>query len=157
MATKGGLGKGLGALLGDAALQDQQEGQGSLSLPISQVQPAMNQPRKRFDEEALADLSESIRIHGVIQPLTVRRLAEEVYLTPSYLSGLFKKHTGKTISQYLTEIRIEYSMNLLMDKQIKISRIAEMAGYNDANYLTKTFKSHVGMTPTEYRNRYRKK
>ncbi len=89
--------------------------------------------------------------------LTVRRLAEEVYLTPSYLSGLFKKHTGKTISQYLTEIRIEYSMNLLMDKQIKISRIAEMAGYNDANYLTKTFKSHVGMTPTEYRNRYRKK
>ena len=75
MATKGGLGKGLGALLGeDAVRQDQQQGQGTLTLPISQVQPGLNQPRKRFDEEALADLSESIRIHGVIQPLTVRRL-----------------------------------------------------------------------------------
>jgi len=72
-----GLGKGLGALLGDAALQTQTEG--SLSLPISQVQPALNQPRKRFDEEALADLAESIRIHGVIQPLTVRRLASGYY------------------------------------------------------------------------------
>ena len=79
LATKGGLGKGLGALLGDAALQDQQEGQGSLSLPISQVQPAMNQPRKRFDEEALADLADSIRTHGIIQPLTVRRLSSGYY------------------------------------------------------------------------------
>lgn len=83
MATKRsdnkGLGKGLGALLGDAVLQDSKEGQGSLFLPISQVQPGLNQPRKRFDEEALADLADSIRTHGVIQPLTVRRLASGYY------------------------------------------------------------------------------
>jgi len=72
-----GLGKGLGALLGDAALHAQESG--SLSLPISQVQPGLNQPRKRFDEEALADLADSIRQHGVIQPLTVRRLASGYY------------------------------------------------------------------------------
>lgn len=77
MAVEHGLGKGLGALLGDAALQNQ--GEGSLSLPISQVQPGLNQPRKRFDEEALADLADSIRTHGVIQPLTVRRLASGYY------------------------------------------------------------------------------
>ncbi len=79
MAAKGGLGKGLGALLGDAALQESQEGQGSLFLPISQVQPSLNQPRKRFEEEALQDLSDSIRIHGIIQPLTVRRLSSGYY------------------------------------------------------------------------------
>jgi ParB family chromosome partitioning protein len=79
MAKERGLGKGLGALLGDAALQAQQEGQGALSLPISQVQPGLNQPRKRFDEEALADLADSIRTHGIIQPLTVRRLASGYY------------------------------------------------------------------------------
>ena len=72
-----GLGKGLGALLGDAALHTQESG--SLSLPISQVQPGLNQPRKRFDEEALADLADSIRQHGIIQPLTVRRLASGYY------------------------------------------------------------------------------
>ena len=63
MAKPHGLGKGLGALLGDEALQPQSEG--SLSLPISQVQPGLDQPRKRFDEESLADLADSIRIHGV--------------------------------------------------------------------------------------------
>ncbi len=75
--AKGGLGKGLDALLGDASLQSQ-EGS-SLTLPISQVQPGLNQPRKRFDDEALADLADSVRIHGIIQPLTVRRLSSGYY------------------------------------------------------------------------------
>ena len=77
MAMERGLGRGLGALLGDAALQSQEGG--SLSLPISQVEPGLKQPRKRFDEESLQDLADSIRIHGVIQPLTVRRLASGYY------------------------------------------------------------------------------
>ena len=78
MATKErGLGKGLGALLGDAALQTQPEG--SLTLPISQIQPGLNQPRKRFEPEALAELTESVRTHGVIQPITVRRLGSGYY------------------------------------------------------------------------------
>ena len=77
MANEHGLGKGLGALLGDAALRNQEEG--SLSLPISQVQPGLNQPRKHFDDEALADLADSIRIHGIVQPLTVRRLSSGYY------------------------------------------------------------------------------
>lgn len=78
-AKERGLGKGLGALLGDAALQTQQEGQGSYSLPISQVQPGLNQPRKRFDQEALDELTESVRTYGVVQPLTVRRLSSGYY------------------------------------------------------------------------------
>lgn len=72
-----GLGKGLGALMGDAALQP--ELSGSLSLPISQVQPGLNQPRKRFEDGALQDLADSVRIHGIIQPLTVRRLSSGYY------------------------------------------------------------------------------
>lgn len=72
-----GLGRGLNALLGDPELSGQ--GEGALSLPISQVEPGLNQPRKRFDQEALADLTESIRVHGIIQPLTVRRLASGYY------------------------------------------------------------------------------
>ena len=75
--TELGLGRGLNALLGDAALQSQEGG--SLSLPISQVEPGLNQPRKRFDPESLSDLADSIRIHGVIQPVTVRRLASGYY------------------------------------------------------------------------------
>ena len=72
-----GLGRGLNALLGDPDLQPQ--GEGAVSIPISQVEPGLNQPRKRFDPEALADLAHSIRLHGIIQPLTVRRLASGYY------------------------------------------------------------------------------
>ncbi len=72
-----GLGRGLGALLGDAALQTQEGG--SVNLPISQVEPGLKQPRRRFNEEALADLADSIRTHGIIQPITVRRLASGYY------------------------------------------------------------------------------
>ena len=72
-----GLGRGLNALLGDPELPAQ--GEGSISLPISQVEPGLNQPRKRFDPETLSDLAESIRVHGIIQPLTVRRLASGYY------------------------------------------------------------------------------
>ena len=77
MAKAKGLGKGLGALMGDVALQTQESG--SIFLPISQVEPGLNQPRKRFDEESLADLADSIREHGIIQPLTVRRLSSGYY------------------------------------------------------------------------------
>ena len=73
-----GLGRGLNALLGDPSML-QPQGEGSVSLPISQVEPGLNQPRKNFDQEALADLADSIRIHGIIQPLTVRRLASGYY------------------------------------------------------------------------------
>ena len=72
-----GLGKGLGALLGDAALKT--DTSDSLYLPISQIETYADQPRKTFDDAALHDLADSIREHGIIQPLTVRRLASGYY------------------------------------------------------------------------------
>ena len=79
MASKkpSGLGRGLGALLGDDVLKP--EAAGNLYLPISQVESCSAQPRKLFDEAALAELADSIREHGVIQPLTVRKLASGYY------------------------------------------------------------------------------
>ena len=79
MAKAKGLGRGLDALMGDSATLQNQEESGSVTLPISQVEPGLNQPRKRFDEAALADLAASIQEHGIIQPLTVRRLGTGYY------------------------------------------------------------------------------
>lgn len=75
MASKkpSGLGRGLGALLGDDVMKT--ESSGSLSLPISQVETCSSQPRKRFDDESLQELADSISQHGIIQPLTVRKLS----------------------------------------------------------------------------------
>ena len=73
MAKMKGLGKGLDALLGDE-FTNEPEVKSSLFLPISQVESCAAQPRKQFDPDALADLADSIRQHGIIQPLTVRKL-----------------------------------------------------------------------------------
>ena len=78
MAKMKGLGKGLDALLGDD-FTNEPEVKSSLFLPISQVESCAAQPRKQFDPDALADLADSIRQHGIIQPLTVRKLQSGYY------------------------------------------------------------------------------
>ncbi|MDD6033881.1 MAG: ParB/RepB/Spo0J family partition protein [Oscillospiraceae bacterium] len=70
---KSGLGKGLDALFLDNA-QDEAEENGSFSVRISEIEPNRRQPRKDFNETALAELADSIREHGILQPLLVRKL-----------------------------------------------------------------------------------
>ena len=79
MASKkpSGLGRGLGALLGDDVVNA--DAQSVTTVPIAQVESNSAQPRKYFDEAALAELADSIRQHGIIQPLTVRKLASGYY------------------------------------------------------------------------------
>lgn len=75
--SKKGLGTGLGALLGGDLLTEA-EGK-PLTLPIAKVEPKSDQPRKHFDEVALQELSDSIKQHGMIQPITVRKLPSGYY------------------------------------------------------------------------------
>ena len=77
MAKEKGMGKGLSALLGEDFSADFSTP--SSTLPISQIESCQNQPRKTFDQEKLEELADSIRQHGVIQPLTVRKLASGYY------------------------------------------------------------------------------
>lgn len=74
MAKKGGLGKGVDALFFDNAVEEN-----AVKLPLNEIEPNRDQPRKNFDETALAELSDSIRAHGVLQPLLVRPMADGSY------------------------------------------------------------------------------
>ena len=78
MASQKGLGRGLGALLGDFTEESREQSPYRM-LPIYKVEPNPEQPRQDFDEEELQALSESISVHGVIQPLTVRELNSGYY------------------------------------------------------------------------------
>ena len=78
MASNKGLGKGLGALLGDFAEEPLEKSAYQL-LPIYKVEPNPDQPRQDFDEEELESLADSIRTHGIIQPLTVRETGSGYY------------------------------------------------------------------------------
>ncbi len=72
MAKKSGLGKGLDALFFDNSSDEKQDG--GMTLRLSEIEPNKSQPRKIFDENALAELADSIREHGIIQPLLVRKM-----------------------------------------------------------------------------------
>lgn len=76
--TKGGLGKGLDALFADNSVEELSQNS-AVKLKLTQIEPNREQPRKHFDEEALADLAESIQLHGVIQPLLVRPMSDGSY------------------------------------------------------------------------------
>ena len=78
MASNKGLGRGLGALLGDFS-EETLEPSAYRELPIYKVEPNPDQPRRDFDEEELQALADSISVHGVIQPLTVRELPSGYY------------------------------------------------------------------------------
>ena len=78
MAGQKGLGKGLGALMGDFMDEPAAKSPYQL-LPIHKVEPNANQPRQDFDEEELASLADSIGTHGIVQPLTVRQLPSGYY------------------------------------------------------------------------------
>ena len=79
MAMRKGLGKGLGALIEDFNEQPNTPGEGAVTLPLQKIEPNPLQPRKNFNPEELDSLADSIRMHGIIQPLTVRKLPSGFY------------------------------------------------------------------------------
>lgn len=83
--------------------------------------------------------------------LSLRQLAEMQNISPSYLSSLFKKETGKTITEYVNEKRINLAAQLLSSTKLQIQTIAIHCGIPDSNYFSKIFKKYTGSTPKEYR------
>ena len=87
------------------------------------------------------------------EKISIKEIADQLYLSPTYLSELFKKHTGKTISEYLTEYRLEKACQLLDHAEYRVGDVSGMVGIHDGRYFSNMFKKKYGMTPTEYRNR----
>ena len=78
-------------------------------------------------------------------------MATEAGLTPSYLSNLLKKDTGKSYSEYLINLRIEKAKHLIKTTDYKMYEISEMVGYPNTFYFTRLFKRETGMTPGEFK------
>lgn len=83
--------------------------------------------------------------------LSLKAQAEALNVNASYLSALFKKETGTTLTEYVNRKRIEHAILLLNTTDMQIQVIAQYCGISDVNYFTKTFKKIIGKTPTEYR------
>lgn len=87
--------------------------------------------------------------------ITLDELASHVHLHPNYLCAIFKSHSGQTVVEYLTELRISKARHLLSRGNISISQAAERVGFNDLDHFSRTFKSIVGISPSAFRKSYR--
>lgn len=84
--------------------------------------------------------------------ITLEDIASYVHLSPSHISGMFRKETGQTISAYVSHIRIEKSKSLLRQPGVPIAEIAGLCGFEDQSYFTRVFKKQTGISPKQYRN-----
>lgn len=85
------------------------------------------------------------------EDISLQSIAEEVYLSPSYLSYLFKKEVGVSLIKYITMIRLDKAKELLRSGNMRISDIAAKVGYQNYSYLYIAFKNNVGESPAQYR------
>lgn len=86
--------------------------------------------------------------------ISVSEIAEKVFLTPNYLCYLYKSRTGKTINQYIQEVRMEHARKLICESNLKIGSIARELGFANQNYFTRLFTKTYGDSPSQYRNKY---
>ena len=88
--------------------------------------------------------------------LSLKAHAQAFNVNASYLSSLFKKETGSTLTDYVNRLRIDHAIFLLNVTDMQIQTIAQYCGITDVNYFTKLFKRTVGKTPKEYRQETRR-
>jgi AraC-like DNA-binding protein len=90
-----------------------------------------------------------------VEDFDVETLARIAYVTPSYLSRLFKKHLETTPMRYRNAVRVEKAKHLLLIKSATVEEIADALGFEDAKYFSRLFRSHTTLTPSQFRKKYR--
>lgn len=88
------------------------------------------------------------------EKLSLDSLAKEVFLSKSYLSSIFKKETGVSLTAYITKVRIEKSKKLLLEDSASLAHISGQCGFKDQSYFTKVFKKETGVSPKRFRDNY---
>ncbi|EHS59712.1 response regulator transcription factor [Paenibacillus sp. Aloe-11] len=84
--------------------------------------------------------------------LTIKKIADAVYLNPTYFCEYFKLQTGETVLDYVTRMRMEQARRLLQDPGCKQQEVSRSVGYQDVKYFSRLFKQHFGQLPSHYRD-----
>jgi len=113
-----------------------------LALDGPSRNPALDRARAYIDEHWAEDFD-------------VEALAQVAYVTPSYLSRLFKRRLGTTPMRYRNAVRIEKAKHLLLIQSASVEEIADVLGFADAKYFSQLFKSLTSLTPSQFRVKYR--
>lgn len=111
---------------------------------------------ERKNEEQKIDQIELAKqwiLNSLDQNITIRKIANQVYMNPTYFCEYFKSQTGETVLDFVTRSRIEKARDLLLSTNLKIYDISERVGYSDTKYFSKLFKKQYGETPSKYKDK----
>jgi AraC-like DNA-binding protein/mannose-6-phosphate isomerase-like protein (cupin superfamily) len=108
---------------------------------------------KKWRQKSLPKVVEYIQEH-LTEKLTVQKLAQQISVSPRYLSQLFKKEYGYTVMTFIRNRKLSHSLVLLENPDLAISEIARQLGFSDIYHFSKVFKQYYGISPTEYRTKY---
>lgn len=119
-----------------------------LCLSMVMSQPASGNARQELINQAV----NYINAHFTRCDISLSLISQNVLINASYLSSMFKKEKGISVSQYITKLRMEKAKEFLANDQLPLKEIAERIGYNDVFYFSKVFKRYFGVSPSTYRN-----
>lgn len=106
-----------------------------------------------LNQEAIAELLRDYLQENFQKDISLHELGDKFGFTPEYLGKIFKKHTGETLSRYLTKLRMNEAKRLLLNNpDMSIQKVGELVGYKDDFYFSRAFKNYTGIQPSKFRN-----
>lgn len=118
--------------------------------PQRKLSPAT--PKRTSGGETLAQIRDYLKTH-LRQPLTIERIAQQMYMSPSQFTRYVRRETGRSFVELLTECRIEETRRLLRETDWSVAAVARGVGFKSSTYFITLFGKHEGCSPGEYRNR----
>jgi two-component system response regulator YesN len=117
-----------------------------------QFEMLMNAIGRSSNESILDDIVCYIN-HNYRDNIRLETIAPLFGYNSSYLGKIFHKKTGENFNSYIDHVRIDHTLELLKQKNLKVYEIAELVGYKNVDYFHKKFKKYVGISPAEYRKK----
>ncbi|RHR26260.1 response regulator [Clostridium sp. AF19-22AC] len=121
----------------------------NLVLDLSEYQALKLSPKQTVIDKVIVFIEENYQTN-----ISLNDIAKTVYLSPSYLSSMITRETGKSFTDILNEIRIQKAIELLKDPKRKIADVAYNVGFNEPQYFSIVFKKVTQLTPREYREMF---
>ncbi|UKS26752.1 response regulator [Paenibacillus sp. HWE-109] len=117
-----------------------------LSAVMSRFHQGLDQNRYAYVYKSIAYIRDNLH-----QPISLQQVAGFVHVNPNHFSEVFKRETGCTYIEFVTQERMKRAIDILQGTQTKVSDIARRVGYEDIKYFTQQFKKYTGKTPSEFR------
>jgi len=123
---------------------------GELARRMNGIMGAIREARSEGNRKPVEQAKSWIRDH-LGGDLSIKRIADHVYMNPTYFCEYFKLQTGETVLDYVTRQRMEKASEMLADPSAKLQDISVRVGYQDVKYFSKLFKAWAGVSPSKYR------